>query len=229
MKSLRIKPSLLTALFFAILLPICAHAAGSATIIASGNRAQVDWNNGMVRIDPANSADHVILRDDHVYSITTANGEARVTDMTGMAQVLRRMIQNNSRASIPFDATIDTVKATDAHKTVAGISGRVYRVTLTDANGRTETQRVVLTDNPQIVAMTRAWLQALPPVLGAAQVAQLAQALPDNDRGLLQIGDDYRLTAVSNTAPRASRFKLPDQSASLSDMVRSLIQQHTRD
>src|SRR5699024_4157137 len=109
MKPLRIKHYLMITLSFAALLPVCALAAGSATIAVNGHQTQVDWYNGMIRVDPDNSNDHVILSDGHVYSIATSDGQAKVTDMTGMVQLLRRMIQNNSSMPIPFDATIDTV------------------------------------------------------------------------------------------------------------------------
>lgn len=228
MKPHAIKRYLLSVLTFAAILPGCVLAAGSATITADGNRTQIDWKNAMIRVDPGNSADYVILRDGHVYSITTSNDQTRVMDMTGMVQMIRSLAQSSSRVPIPFDATIDAVKATGASKTIAGIKGHVYKVTLTDAKGRAQTRSLVLTSDPRVVEMTNAWLQALPPVLGDARVAQIRQALPAKDRGLLEVENDYRLVAISNTTPDTARFKLPAQAASLSDMVKMLIRRNTQ-
>src|SRR5699024_8971606 len=104
---------------------------------------------------------------------------------------------------------IDSVEATGDNATVAGIDGHVYNIAVTNTDGKSETRKAVLTDDPLVVAMTRVYVDALLTLFAPDIADNLKTKLPADDRGLLRSGQDFRLTAISGEEPDASLFELP--------------------
>jgi hypothetical protein len=94
------------------------------------------------------------------------------------------------------------LRATERREVVAGYPGRVYQATRGD-----QTSEVVLSDNPEVLALTNGWRKLtlkLAESLGAAQAEQLQQVLDtlpaQGMGGLLREGDHLLLVAVDAKA-----------------------------
>lgn len=93
-----------------------------------------------------------------------------------------------------------SLRATDRSEVVAGYKGRIYIATSGD-----KTTELVLSDNPEVLALTSGWRKLAVKVgehLGAEQAAQLQQVLDSLPAkgmgGLLREGDNLTLAAVDN-------------------------------
>lgn len=212
---------LILALF---MLPVCATAAGSATVLANGNRTQVHWADGVLRLDPGNRAGYLLIRSGHVYAVRPINGRTRVVDMTGMLNMARNWSLGGQGSLMPLDHTVVSVEKTAQTAMVAGIKGRVYTMITADKQGNTQTRRLVLTDNPVVVEMTAAYLHALSAILGQKRLAHLMQQFPPQRRGLLQAGTSYQLASIAATAPDPELFTLPRKPQGFTDLLQQMLE-----
>ena len=225
----------------AVLLPTAAWAGGSAVIETSGARAagmqmsgseiHVQWqDDDTVRVENAGEDSYIIADDGKAYSVTMTDGRPQVMDMGGMLQMMRA---RSGGAKDPVGegafGSIDSVEPTGETETVAGIEGRVYRVTATDGSGGTRTETMVLTDDPRVVGMTRAYLGSIAAMFGssdgAGSLSQWQDGLPGDDKGLLRSGHDFRVTSISGGEPSPDAFELPAQPMDLNKMMQGIMQQ----
>lgn len=213
----------------AMLLPLAAIAGGTATIATDGGTMQLAWqDHGAVRMDIEGQDHYMVMRDGRIYAVDMSAQPPRVMDMSGMMKMFAAMAGESAQSQMPF-GQIESVEATGESATVAGIEGRVYEVTMTDPDGQTETKTVVLTDNPLVVSMTQAYVDALLQTLAPDVAAGLLAALPADDRGLLRSGEsDFRVTAISGEEPSASLFELPAEPTSLGQMMQQMMKQRSQ-
>lgn len=205
---------------FAALVPTTALAGGTATMESSGHTMQVIWGDGAFRIGGLGAAQYTIIRDGKAYSVSTGHGQPRVIEMGGMIKMMAKTAGQSQKQESAFDH-VDSVKATGASATVAGIEGHVYRMTTTGADGQTETTKVVLTGDPLVTEMTQAYMGAMQTLVGT-DVGQFMAALPDGRRGLLRAGTNYRVTSISGEDPAAGVFELPAEPTSFAEMMQRL-------
>lgn len=137
-----------------------------------------------------------------------------------MIKIMSAIAGKSQQKQLAF-GQVESVEATGASETVAGIEGRVYRITTTDPSGKTETIEAVLTDDPLVVAMSEGYMGAMRAMLGE-DIGKFMAALPDDDRGLLRVGDDFRLKAISGEEQPASLFELPAEPVSFAEMMQGL-------
>lgn len=218
--------SLLNAAIALLLLPCAAIAGGKATMITSTQTLQpgrsaptgghsetstITWRDAKtVRLDMGDQAGYLLMRDGKTYSVDQSDGETQVMDMSAMQQMVQSMGQKSSKnnSNNPF-GSIDSVEATGATDTVAGVEGRVYRMSYTEANGAHKSAEMVLTDDPLVVEMTRVYFGALSGMAGADTTHTFLDSLPGKDRGLLRMGTQLRVDSISRADPSASMFELP--------------------
>lgn len=214
-------------LCLALCLPVAALASGTATFQANNEKSTMYWQDGMIRLSSSGQSGYMILRDDHLYVVTTGNGNTRVMDMTGVAKGFAQMAKNSSgegSTTVPGITTqIESVTATGDTRTVAGIEGRVYKITTSEADGSTQIQTAVLTDNPLVVEMTAAYFDSATMLVGEEKAQHILDKLPKDDRGLLQAGNDFKLVSISATNPDDSLFKLPAKPTSVVDMIQKML------
>lgn len=210
-------------LLAALLLPLTALAGGTATFQTSGDTMQLAWQDGgAVRMKTSERPGYMLMRDGKLYSITVQDGKTSVMDISGMIKMFSAMAGKKSVASF---GRIDSIEATGDSATVAGIDGHIYRITMTDSDGKTTTKKTVLTDNPLVVEMTTAYVDALLGTLAPDIAQNLNTKLPADERGLLQSGgDDFKLVSISGAEPDAQLFELPAKPSSLGSMIQMMMQ-----
>lgn len=203
--------SLLNALIVLLLVPGTAIADGKATLIMTqpgmqvGGRSvgggetkeTVRWRDAdTVRIDKDQSH-YSLLRDGKKYWIDQSQSAAKVMDLPAMTADS----DSRDKSKNPF-----SIEATGASETIAGIEGRVYKVTITVPDVGSHSFETVHTDDPLVVEMTRAYFNATGGMLASDA---FHDSLPDDDHGLLRKGDELRLDSISRTDLPESTFELP--------------------
>lgn len=216
------KKSILLSICLAALIPGMVQAAGMATATTANNgTGHIYWQNETIVVDapPGKQLAAFMLRQDDIYFIYPPGTKPRVVEMSGMLGMLRSM-QSSSNGLTGLMGRITSVKATGETETVAGIEGRVYRVTLA-RDGKSKTYEVVLTDNPTVVELTGIAMARMVSVLGdqSAVMESYVSALPEDYRGILRIGDRFQLTAVSSENPPDKRFQLPAEPVSFAQAM----------
>ena len=158
-----------------------------------------------------------------------ARGHLLLEDLPGMGKTTLSQQLAQALGVAPGDDSGEqatgTVEATGRKATVAGIAGEVYRLTSTDASGRTETREAVFTGAPLVVEMTEALYRGLGHAFGSDFDARLLGVLPEDARGILSVEDSYELHSISSEAPAANRFELPAEPVDMGGMLRQMMQQ----
>lgn len=221
---MRNKISIVIALVLAV--PALAVAGGRATFQGSNPKTHQDstieivWQDQhTLRMEAGSSDAWFIIRDGKAYTVTMQGDKPTVMEMGGVMKMFGAMAKkqadksNQSSFSKP-----DDIKATGRTETVAGIKGQVYLVKTTDADGNEKTQEVVLTGDPVVVEMTRAYVTAMGDLFDIQGPADFWQALPTERQGLLRSGDDFHVKNVDATNPPDELFELPAKPMSLGSM-----------
>lgn len=218
------------ALLTIALSPLCAWAAGTATIETDGEANTMAWlNSHTIRLDmPSTDGGYMISRDGKTYIVSpdATAGMPPVMEIGGIMQGFADVVNSSEggKAS-PLAMRITSIKATGQGETVAGIDGDVYEVTTTDKQGKSKTVQAVFTDDPLAVEMTAAYLSWSETMVGASMIAEFTGALPKGKRGLLRMGDDMVVQSITANPPAASAFELPAKPVNMGDMMKQLMKQ----
>lgn len=219
-----------------LLLPNLAFAGGKATMTTIAQPMQVEgqtideesttltitWQDvDTVRMDFGDPSNYLIVRDGKAYTIIQEDGETQVMDMAGMSAMVQAMGTKDKKNENPF-GSIDSVKATNTSDTVAGIKGKTYQISWTEADGNQKSGDAVLTDDSLVVEMTQAYLNSMSSIVGAEYTQSFLDALPKDGRGLLQMGDQFYVESIQKTDPPASTFELPGKPINLQDLFSGL-------
>lgn len=207
----------------AITFALPSMAAGTATITANGQAMQFVWQDGgSARFDlPAADGAYLVLRAGKVYMVNAAAGGGMppVMEISGGLQGLAQGFAADKKNPL---GKIESATATGARETVGGIEGEVYEVTITDAQGKTQTRQVVLTSDPLVTEMTAAYV-AITSAMAGPEAAKFQQDLPTGKRGLLRVGDDMAVQAISQKSPATGAFDLPAEPVNMQDMMQQLM------
>lgn len=211
---------LLTASLLALLLPVVAQAAGSATFDTGGDSQLVIYwqDDGNLRMGAANAGHYMLIENGKAYSVSTASKPAQVIELGGMIKAL------SGKNDQPTFGAIASIKATGKHETIAGIRGKVYRVDVVQPDGQQVSQTIVLTDNPLVREMTHAYISSFAAFAGNTRSDKFLAALPKGERGLLRTDDNFRLASITAKAPAADLFTLPAKPKKMADMMQGLQQ-----
>lgn len=210
-----------------LLLPAVALAAGMATLVnKKGETGQVYWQNGVVVFNqPASGKakgkpERVMLKNDDVYFIFGPGAKPRVIEMSGLVDMFRAMASKAQQDSGGILGKITSVEATGKTETVAGIGGRVYKVTIVQ-DGESKTYRTVLTDNSTVVKLTEIVIARAISILGdqGGVVERYLSAFPEDSRGVLKLGKRFHFTKVSSANPPDKWFQLPAEPTSFAQAM----------
>ena len=207
------------------LLPCVALAGGEATLMIGGDpihvagqamgdgsgKATVTWRDAdTVRMDVGDQNGYLLMRDGKAYSVSHHNSEVQVMDLSVMMKMMRSMGRPGAKnkSDNPFGG-VDSIEATGASETVAGIKGRVYRMHWTDGDGSRKSGHAVLTDDPLVVEMTRAYMSVMAGMVGEDTTRAFQRALPGKDHGLLRMNDQFRVDEIHRADSPESTFTLP--------------------
>ena len=171
-------------------------------------------DTGVSRVGREGSAEYTLLDGSDGFIVTTEGGEAKVLRLSDFQAVMREAFGGlfDGAAETPAGESGPAVRwAPAGAATVEGRTGTEYRL----AEAPTpDGERIVLSDDPQLVPLGRAWSRAfrLLPAFGpfgpGASITALGATLETH--GPLQLGD-IRLVGASFDDIDPARFVLPAQ------------------
>lgn len=215
--------------------PVWALAAGSATFDSGGgDTSRMHWQDAQtVRMDMADGDGHMVLRQGKLYMVSAQAGSGipPVLEIGSMMQGFAQAFDagnGDPNVAEALSSRVQSVQKTGKTETVAGIRGEVHNIVFVDSQGKTDQVQAVLTSDGQVVEMTEAYLAFTGAMIGSERVADFSQAMPKGQRGLLRLGDDLRVQAISGQSPDAKLFELPAAPVSMGDMMKGLMQQMPR-
>ncbi|WP_299442380.1 hypothetical protein [uncultured Rhodospira sp.] len=216
-----LKPILAVA---ALLAASPALAAGTATLqSATPNGVQsmtISWqDDDTARIDLPRGGSYTLVRDGEPYTVNRMDGQTMVLSLKGITP---HVGLGFGPASDRYQAaSVESLRATGATETVAGIAGEEYEMAWTDANGSPHVDRVILSDDPLVIEMTDAFL-IFPRALGQPEDPRTV-ALRERGLGVLRKGDAFHITAISGEVPPADQFTLPAPPMSMDQMMKGMM------
>mgnify|MGYP003632751187 CR=1 FL=1 len=151
---------------------------------------------------PEQQDSYLLVRDGRAYSVGVQEGQAYVMDLQSLPNVGFASVGTSEVGAV------SDLKNTGRVETVAGVRGEVWLLTYSDANGAIRTDELVLSSDARARELTRA-MTAMAQSMANAPSNPLAQQI--GDKGVLRLGDQMRVTAISAGEPDASRFELPAQ------------------
>lgn len=220
----------LVILLAALAFPVTAAAAGGSATIESSTPQEslqfdVSWRSDMVRMEfPQQPGAYMIVRDGKGYSISNQGGQTMVLDMSSLQEMGQGGDENGAGVGSSEFQSLDLLEATGDSATVAGIEGEIYAIEWTDDQGESHRGTVVLSEHPQVRALTTT-LRKTAEAMGAAETDPLSEAVIGRDMGVLRFDDKFELVSISGDAPAASEFELPAEPMSVQDLMRQQMQQ----
>jgi len=200
-------------------------AAGSATVDAgNGNSVTFEYNDTMLRINNSIDANsYAVMRDGTMFTVAIAEGMPIVMDAGAMMKSMGNM-PGMEAINLPTDAgdldgRVVSLKDTGRDETVAGIMGDLYELTVEDDNGQQRTETLVLSTDKRVLEFRDAMLlmvdmtASISPQQGMDEAREQGKELEARLRGLnagvLRIGDQMSVTAITDDAIPDARFELP--------------------
>lgn len=203
------------------LAPSVSLAAGSATYQQSGHSTQIYWqDDGSLRIGAAGADHYTLFQDGKMYSVNLGGDQPRVMELGGMMSAFAKQ----AKAQQPNLGKLTSLKATGRSESHAGISGEVYRISATQADGQQESSEVVLTNDALVEEATRAYFGSLQALTGGDHFEQFLDSLPGGKQGMLRSGDNFILTRISGDTPAASLFELPAEPQQMGQAMQRMMQ-----
>lgn len=203
---------------------VVALDGGKATLVSDGAQTQVEFlEPDKLRVAEPNTGGYMLMTDGKLYTVMSEGGQTMVIDLAAAMASMGDAMQQEGF----WDEDIQSVKSVEAtgdKEMVAGIEGEVYEMTFVNGQGQTETSTLVLSDNPQVAALTRVMHRMSEILIGAGggnmpqSFIDMKQHVLDKNLGVLRQGTDFEIAMMSDDAPDASRFVLPAEPMDLSGM-----------
>lgn len=187
--------------------------AGTASIMNGKDVTDIEYSGDKLRMDTdANGEGYMVIRDGRMFIVT---GET-VMDASAMMSMFGGAIPDPG----PSVAKVEDLRKTGRSETVAGIQGEVWEIRYVDEGGRPQTNEVVLSKDARarefqqaMGLMTRTLLQA------AGKDSRSADAMLNEfekrGRGMLRMGNEFRVSALTGQRVAEDRFSLPSEPFSL--------------
>ncbi len=202
------------------------HAEGRVSFTASaGDMGQMKmterWRGKALRTDIEGVDAYMLLRDDTVYSITTAGGQLMVMDllqlkdMPGAAQGGK---PSKNNAGVVFPERIEDIREIDETREIAGITGEVYDVEWTASDGNAQTDTAVLTDDPRLLEHQSLKIRLIRKI-SDDEPNPLLLELEARGLAALSFGDRFLVTKVGEDAGPAGDFELPAEPIDFGNMM----------
>nr|MBV6629146.1 hypothetical protein [Oceanococcus sp. HetDA_MAG_MS8] len=187
--------------------------AGTASIMNGKDVTDIEYSGDKLRMDTDDKGEgYMVIRDGRMFVVT---GET-VMDASAMMSMFGGAIPDPG----PSVAKVEDLRKTSRSETVAGIRGEVWEIRYLDDDGRPQTSEVVLSKDARarefqqaMGLMTRTLLQAAGKDTRSADV--MLDEFEKRNRGMLRMGDEFRVSALTDQRVAQDRFNLPSEPVSL--------------
>ncbi len=195
--------------------------AGAADLTnKDGTKMKFEYQGDNLRINTGQGDEsYMLLRDDHMYVVSNANGEIMVIDMNQAMSMFGGMAGAATPSVVASEVV--TLEATGRHEKQAGIDGEVYNLRYIAEDGKEHRTELLLSDDPRARALSRA-MNRMALTLAISAGKNYADATNDMETrlgalemGVLRYGDDMVVSAISDRKIDPSRFVLPAEPTEL--------------
>lgn len=224
MKPIRVLPLIL------FLIPPILLAGGKATLQGGkgGGAAIMELEyaeSGKVRMNmpqEQGGSGYMLARDGKAWMVMNVEGQVMVMDVAQMAGMARDMGAPSGDEALKHQFI--EAKNTGRKEGVAGYEGEVYKMTWRDRRG-THTAEVVLSSHPDVVEFSRAWMKFASSMSRAVAEQDgsensIGEYLNKEGKGLLRMGDEFRVVSIEPGKVDESRFTLPKATLQMPKMPR---------
>lgn len=165
---------------------------------------------------------YMLVSDGKAWMVMDMQGQVMVMDMAQMAGMARGMGGPSNDEAIKQE--LIEARKTGRRASVAGYDGEVYEMTWRDNRG-IHTADVVLSNHPDVVAYSRAWMgfaEGMASAMGKHKDMQnsIGSYLNKEGKGILKMGDEFEVQSIRPGNISDSRFKLPKATVQMPSMPR---------
>lgn len=223
----------------AMMCPLLAQAAGTATMTATGKQRTANLyleylgKDSLRMGSQSATAGYFLMLDNKIYAVLGGDeeGQTEVLDMRELMQNMSGQLQRRREEAPPqgldMIGQVDSVKDTGRKERVAGIEGEVWQLNYKTREGESTSTEIVLSDNAQVREMSQTMLHFAEQMAAISQRATPAAGLLDQlkqlEVGMLRVGSYWTLDSISDKTPDKNRFALPAEpqaKPSLSTLMR---------
>ncbi len=202
---------ILLSVMMLLLLPIQAFAGDITSVFknADGSTFSISVRDLQhVRMDTAPDA-YSLLSGEKLYMVSRdEDGQWSAMDMDQMAGMMG-MIGGGTQDSSSYDSKYVNTGRTER---IAGYTGKVYEVEVTENGKLVSRDEVVLSSHGDIERVSKGWM-AIVKQMSSIMSLDMAEVIDESEShgygGVLRYGDDMILQSVSKTSLSASYFALP--------------------
>jgi hypothetical protein len=188
--------------------------AGKATVVSSEGQTMVFEYAGDDFMRMGQTADnYMLVRDNNLYVVGNQDGQVMVFDASSMMRGFSGMLKQAAPSTTTNEFV--SLEKTGRRESIAGITGEVYLLTVIE-DGKQRTDEAVMSDDPRAIefrdalfVMARAATAALDDDGASKNSKELKARLEETGMGILRVGQDLKVTAISGEQIAAARFALP--------------------
>lgn len=206
---------------------ILATVASVQSVFASGiavlqgknaqdSRIEIEYlDAGTLRMNlPEKQAadSYMLMLDGKTYMVSNSAGETMVMDMAQLGSMASGLGMNMGGGD-SFKQELVKYNKTGKSETVAGYKGKIYTMTWRDSKG-THTADAVLSSHKNVREFSEAWMN-----MAEAMASSMGQKITSDKsiwsfleregKGVLRLGDDFRVVSIDSKNIDANRFVLP--------------------
>ena len=212
--------------FFLLLIPFSAYPSGIAVFNGIDNgkpyNLSIEYQNkNTSRInmdDHSDISSYLILKEKQAQVVSAYQGNTLVMELANVSQMAQSLgvLSVLGIDSDNLSIHVLRIEPTGKNEKVAGIEGKVYKLTWT-RNKVTQQDELVLSKDRRAWEYTEAWASAIDAInLSSPSInisgGELLKRVSNDKVGILRLGNRFRLTSVKSLAVSPARFVAPDTS-----------------
>ncbi|MEM1402242.1 MAG: hypothetical protein AAGG55_02820 [Pseudomonadota bacterium] len=216
--------SLMTNVTFAGASLVAASSYAGTAIVSmeGGGDVTYEYSKSALRMGTPTEPSYSVVRDGKMYAVMYEGEQPTVIDASSVLKGFASTMGQDATSSLT--AEILEMKDTGKTEVVAGVSGRIYRVTVRDGKGVESVEDVVLSSDARAREFTDALflMTSMSSSVGGEEALKAAQdmkkRLDAEGLGFLRFGDEMKITSINSDPVPADRFELPAEPVDMSGM-----------
>lgn len=183
---------------------------------AQDSRIEIEYlDAGKVRMnvpDKQGGDSYMLVLDGKTYMVSNSGGKTMVMDLAQLGSMASGFGVNMGGGD-SFKQELVKYNKTGKSETVAGYKGKIYTLTWRDSKG-THTADAVLSSHKNVREFSEAWMhmaEAMANSMGQKITSDKSiwSFLEREGKGVLRLGDDFRVVSIESKNIDANRFVLP--------------------
>ncbi|MFV8820107.1 hypothetical protein [Haliea sp. E17] len=182
-----------------------------------------EYKGDKLRVNMPEQQGYMLLRDAHMYMVTSNNGQVMVVDMNSAFKMFGGMAASATPDMVTGEVL--SIEPTGRKETVAGMNGEVYIIKYTDGDGTNQQAELVLSNDKRAVGFRDAIANMATTMGSAVEQAgfnkemengrNVQKELEKLDKGVLRYGTDMQVRSITATTVADERFVLPAEPTDL--------------